>query len=98
VVLTSSATGNTAQQELVAALQATGRPVLVVAVGHPYDISVLPGVQSYLVTYSSTPVALESVARLLDGSLRPRGTLPVDIPSATSPATVLYPFGTGLTS
>ncbi|SDS91863.1 beta-N-acetylhexosaminidase [Friedmanniella luteola] len=98
VVMTSSATKDPAQQELVAALQRTGKPVLVVAVGHPYDISVLPGVPSYLVTCSTTPVALESLARLLDGAITPQGTLPVDIPSATDPGTVLHPFGTGLTS
>ena len=98
VVMTSSATRSPAQQALVAALQKTGKPVLVVAVANPYDISVLPGVQSYLATYSTTPVALESVARLLDGAITPRGKLPVDIPSATDPDTVLFGFGTGLTS
>jgi beta-N-acetylhexosaminidase len=98
VVMTSSATRSPAQQALVAALRKTGKPVLVVAVANPYDISVLPGMPSHLVTYSTTPVALESVARLLDGTLTPRGKLPVDIPSATDPDTVLFGFGTGLTS
>lgn len=98
VVMTSSATRYPEQQALVAALQKTGKPVLVVAVANPYDISVLPGVRSYLATYSTTPVTVESVARLLDGATTPRGKLPVDIPSATDPKTVLFPFGTGLTS
>ncbi|GAA1436161.1 glycoside hydrolase family 3 protein [Microlunatus lacustris] len=98
VVMTSSATRSPAQQALVAALLKTGKPVLVVAVANPYDISVLPGVQSYLVTYSTTPVAVESLARLLDGATTPRGKLPVDIPRADHPGTVLFPFGTGLTS
>lgn len=98
VVTTSGAGTNAAQQKLVAALQATGKPVLVVALGVPYDIADLPGTQSYLATYSSTPVALESVARLLDGAITPRGKLPVDIPSRTNPDVIQYPFGTGLTS
>lgn len=98
VVTTSGAGINAAQQKLVAALQATGKPVLVVALGVPYDIAALPGTQSYLATYSSTPVALESVARLLDGAITPRGKLPVDIPSRTNPDVIQYPFGTGLTS
>lgn len=98
VVTTSGAGTNAAQQKLVAALQATGKPVLVVALGVPYDIAALPGTQSYLATYSSTPVALESVARLLDGAITPRGKLPVDIPSRTNPDVIQYPFGTGLTS
>src|SRR3990170_1026630 len=75
LVTTSGAATNAAQQKLVAALQATGKPVLVVALGVPYDIAALPGTRSYLATYSSTPVALESVARLLDGAITPRGKL-----------------------
>jgi len=55
-------------------------------------------VQSYLATYSSTAVSLESVAKLLNGTIRPRGKLPVDIPSRTDPDQVLFPFGSGLTS
>lgn len=98
VVTTSGAGINAVQQKFVAALQATGKPVLVVALGVPYDIAALPGTQSYLATYSSTPVALESVARLLDGAITPRGKLPVDIPSRTNPDVIQYPFGTGLTS
>ena len=96
VVLTSGAWTDTAQQDLVAALQATGTPVLVVAVGVPYDIAVLPGTGSYVATCSSQPVALDSLARLLDGEITPKGTLPVDLPDADHPGTVLHPFGSGL--
>jgi beta-N-acetylhexosaminidase len=98
VVTTSGAATNAAQQRLVAALQATGKPVLVVALGVPYDIAALPTTRSYLATYSSTPVALESVARLLDGAISPRGKLPVDITTLGEHPVLLHPFGTGLTS
>jgi len=98
VVLTSNAWTNRAQQGLVAALQTTGKPVLVVAVGVPYDIAALPGTQSYVATYSYQLVALDSLARLLAGEITPRGKLPVDIPSPENPDTVVYPFGSGLTS
>ena len=98
VVTTSGAVKNAAQQKLVAALQATGKPVLVVALGVPYDIAALPQTRSYLATYSSTPIALESVARLLDGAITPRGKLPVDITTLAEDPVVLHRFGTGLTS
>jgi beta-N-acetylhexosaminidase len=95
VVLTSRAWDTAAsdpqarQQALVRALVATGRPVVVVAVRDPYDIAHLPGVTTYLATYSYQPVAMESLARVLLGVTAPRGRLPVAIPG-------LYPFGHGL--
>jgi beta-N-acetylhexosaminidase len=85
------------QQALVRALVAAGRPVVVVAVRDPYDIAHLPGVTTYLATYSFAAVAMESLARVLVGEIPPRGKLPVAIPVAADPATALYPFGHGLT-
>jgi len=83
------------QRALVRALVATGRPVVVVAVRDPYDIAHLPGVTTYLATYSYTAVAMESLARVLVGVKAPRGKLPVAIPAADSSAD-LYPLGHGL--
>jgi beta-N-acetylhexosaminidase len=85
------------QQRLVKALLATGTPVVVVAVRDPYDIAYLPGVRTYLATYSYSPVAIEAAARVIVGDVSPTATLPVDIPVAGDPNTVLYPFGHGLT-
>ncbi|MBC7560698.1 MAG: glycoside hydrolase family 3 C-terminal domain-containing protein [Dermatophilaceae bacterium] len=85
------------QQKLVAALLATGKPVVVVAVRDPYDIAYLPGVSTYLATYSYSPVAIESAVRVIVGEVAPTGKLPVDIPVAGDPATALFPFGFGLT-
>lgn len=96
VVTTSAAWNSSAQQQLVAALRATGKPVLVVALRDAYDIGHLDGVQSYLVTYSSTTVAVESALRVITGENKARGKLPVDIPDPDRPGTVLFPFGTGL--
>ncbi|MEU4424484.1 glycoside hydrolase family 3 N-terminal domain-containing protein [Actinoplanes sp. NPDC024001] len=96
VVLTSRAWDTTVadpggrQQALVKALVATGKPVVVVAVRDPYDIAHLPGVTTYLTTYSFTGVAMESLAKVLLGTTAPRGRLPVEIPG-------LYPYGHGLT-
>ena len=60
MVTTTDAWDSTAQQQLVDALLATGKPVLVVALRDPYDIAYLDGIETYLATYSSTPVAVES--------------------------------------
>ncbi|GIJ55445.1 glycoside hydrolase family 3 protein [Virgisporangium aurantiacum] len=102
VVLTSRAWDTTTadpggrQQALIRALVATGRPVVVVAVRDPYDIAHLPGVTTYLSTYSFTAVAMESLAKVLLGVTAPHGRLPVPIPVAGDPGTELYPFGHGL--
>lgn len=85
------------QQKLVAQLVATGVPVVVVAVRDPYDIAYLPGVSTYLATYSYSPVAIEAAARVITGEVSPTAKLPVDIPVKGNPSTPLYPFGHGLT-
>jgi beta-N-acetylhexosaminidase len=85
------------QQRLVAELVATGTDVVVVATRDPYDVASLPDARSYLATYSFSPVALSAAVRVLVGDTAPSGTLPVDIPTADDPDTVLYPFGHGLT-
>ena len=85
------------QQKLVKQLLATGKPVIVVATRDPYDIAYVDDASTYLATYSYSPVAIEAVARVITGDVSPTGKLPVDIPAANDPATVLYPFGHGLT-
>lgn len=85
------------QQRLVAALVATGKPVIVVAVRDPYDIAHLPGVTTYLAAYTYTPAAMDTLARALHGELSPHGRLPVTIVAAGDPGTALYPIGHSLT-
>ena len=85
------------QKKLVKALLATGKPVVVVAVRDPYDIAYLPGVKTYLATYSYSPVAIESAVRVIVGEVAPSGKLPVDVPVAGDPTTTLFPFGFGIT-
>jgi beta-N-acetylhexosaminidase len=83
-----------AQQAFVAALVATGKPVIVSGMRNPYDISRLP-VQTYLATYGFTPHSIESMVRVLFGEVNPTGTLPVTIPRADGSGP-LYPYGHGL--
>jgi len=83
-----------AQQAFVAALVATGKPVIVSGMRNPYDISRLP-VPTYLATYGYTPHSIESMVRVLFGEVNPTGTLPVTIPHADGSGP-LYPYGHGL--
>lgn len=102
VVVTTMKAGDTAtdeyggQKKLVKDLLATDATVVVLAVRDPYDIAEFPQAPTYLATYSDGAVAMTAAARVLLGEVPPRGKLPVDIPAADDPDTVLYPFGHGL--
>ena len=98
VVQTSNALGDPAarQLRLVRALAATGVPVVVVAVRDPYELAHLPEVPAQLATFSTVPAAMEALAKVITGERSPRGRLPVAVPSAGDPSTVLYPYGHGL--
>jgi beta-N-acetylhexosaminidase len=97
VVTTMKAWTSAAQRKLVNALLDTGKPVVVVATRDPYDIAYVDRASTYLATYSYSPVAIEAAARVITGDVSPSGKLPVDIPEAGAPTSVLYPFGHGLT-
>jgi len=84
-----------AQQALVRALLATGKPVVVSAMRNPYDVSRLTGVPTFLATYGYTAGSVESLTRVLFGEVNPAGRLPVTIPRADGSGP-LYPFGHGL--
>lgn len=96
VVTTNNARISAQQQKLVHELVATGKPVIAGAVGEPYDIAYFTEAPTYLTTYGSRPVSLRALAKVLFGEARPRGRLPVDIPSVADPSAILYPFGHGL--
>ena len=98
VVATNKAWATPGQQKLVEQLVATGKPVVVVAVRDPYDIAYFTDAPTYLATYSTTAISMESLAKVLFGEAQPRGKLPVMIPTAADPAVALYPFGHGLDS
>jgi beta-N-acetylhexosaminidase len=98
VVATNKAWTSAGQQKLVKQLVATGKPVVVVAVRDPYDIAYFTEAPTYLATYSTTAISMESLARVLFGEVQPAGLLPVDVPVAGDPGSVLYPFGHGLGS
>jgi beta-N-acetylhexosaminidase len=95
VVTSYNAWGDGTQRDLVAALLATGKPVVVVAVGGPYDIAYFPAVTTYLAAYDYQPVSVTAAADVLTGRARASGRLPVTIrtPDGTK---VLFGYGTAI--
>jgi beta-N-acetylhexosaminidase len=78
IVTTSDAWQNTSQQNLVRALLGTGKPVVVAALGTPYDAGILRA-PTFLAAYSAQPVSIGALANVLFGS-QPLGRLPVSVP------------------
>ena len=84
------------QRRLVEALLTTGKPVVAVATGTPYDLAAYPGVRAYvaayaltfLPTYAFSSAALDAAVEVVFGA-NPGGRLPV-------PISELYPIGHGL--
>ena len=85
----------TAQTQLVGALRATGKPVVVAAMRNPYDVASFPEAPTVLDTYGYTADQIESLVRVLFGEVNPTGRLPVSIPRADGTGE-LFPFGHGL--
>jgi beta-N-acetylhexosaminidase len=96
VVATSNASGSASQRDLVNALLATGKPVVLVATRNPYDIAALTQVPTYIASYSWSKPSMQAVARVLLGAVNPSGKLPVRIPDSSDPTLTLYPFGFGI--
>ncbi|XVQ12296.1 glycoside hydrolase family 3 protein [Spirillospora sp. CA-255316] len=65
------------------------RPVVVAALGSPYDLDRSTGAAATLATYSSGSAAVAALAKVLAGAVKPTGRLPVKAGGR--------PFGHGLT-
>lgn len=68
------------QAELMQYLIQSGRPIIGIAVGNPYDLLAFPQLRSHLVTYEYTEPALAAVVHVLFGEIQPCGRLPVGLP------------------
>ena len=74
LAVTRDAVRDAAQQRLVRGLVASGRPVLVLATGLPYDLGLFPGIRAAVASYSDSSVSLGAAAAVLAGRLpRPAG-------------------------
>ena len=89
----SSAPG---QIQLVNALLAAGKPLVLAAVGPPYDIAYFPGASTFITGYDYQPVSLHALVRGLFGEIDSTGRLPVTVTEPPPSTRVLYPFGYGL--
>ncbi len=76
-------------QLLTEMVKKAGAKTIVVAFGNPYTGGSIPGIKTYVCTYSNTVVSATSLARALFGEIPIHGRLPVSIPN-------LAPRGTGL--
>ncbi|GAA1736108.1 glycoside hydrolase family 3 protein [Isoptericola hypogeus] len=95
VFASNNASGNAAQQQMVDALAATGKPVIVVAARNPYDVNVFDDADAVLNSYGYNVVNYTAVVRALAGDINLWGKLPVAVPTADGSGTLL-PLGYGL--
>jgi beta-N-acetylhexosaminidase len=95
IVITERLGAHPQQRALVQRLLDTGRRVVIVYAGSPYDATWFPTAPAQVATYSDVPVSMRGLARVISGEASATGTLPVRIPKPGGGT--LYPFGHGLT-
>ncbi|MBB4705828.1 glycoside hydrolase family 3 protein [Sphaerisporangium siamense] len=78
VVVTTEDAGP-AQTRLVSAMAATGKKVVVVSMGAPYELTRLRGYDIALAVYADADASLRAAAKALNGDLTPKGRLPVGL-------------------
>jgi beta-N-acetylhexosaminidase len=84
LLLTLNAHRDAQQLGLLRRVALSGRAVIGLALGNPYDAASLPDVGTYLATYEYSPPAGEAAAGVLFGQTQPRGRLPVIMPNSMS--------------
>ena len=65
---------------MIRALLKLGKPLIVVALGTPYDLAHFPQVSTYLGAYGKAKMNAEAAVKVIFGELSPSGALPVSIP------------------
>lgn len=68
------------QVKLVRQLYRQNHNLIVVSLRNPYDLAAFPEVPCYLAAYSFRPPAMQALAKVLLGELKPKGVLPITIP------------------
>lgn len=79
IAVTVNAHLDTRQAQLMQALIGTGRRVIGIAAGNPYDPLAFPNLSTYLLTYEYTQPALRAAVRVLFGDITAQGRMPVSI-------------------
>ena len=91
IVGTFSAHLQPAQAAVVAAILASGKPTVTVALRTPWDLLAYPSARTHICSYGILPPSMEALAAALLGEAPFVGRLPVDIAG-------LHPRGHGLTA
>jgi beta-N-acetylhexosaminidase len=94
VDVSCNAWSDPAQRLLADQLRATGTPVVVVAVGAPYELGWTPSTPVFLASYGYQPSSLAAVVDVLFGA-QPLGRLPITIRTPDGSA-VVSRWGSGL--
>jgi len=85
------------QRKFVRQLLRFGGRVVVINVQSPYDVGWFPWAPGHIVTYGTVPVAMRSLAKVMNGETPASGRLPVRIPKLWSPESTWFRFGHGVT-
>ncbi len=93
--LTLNADTDIGQQRVVRALAGTGKRLITISIGRPYDQGFYRAAIN-ICLYSQSAASLRAAARVIFGEIAPAGHLPVAIPNGSDPSTTLYPLGFGL--
>ena len=68
------------QRKIFEMLQATGKPLIWVALGNPYILPLAPRIGTYMCTFSHSDVSQVAAAKALAGEIGVTGKMPVSIP------------------
>jgi beta-N-acetylhexosaminidase len=91
IIATYEAQNYSNQTTLVNQLIATGKPIICVGQGKPYELQGFTTVPAYLCAYSYRSCSFAAAADVIFGDYNPGGLLPVSVPGTS------YAFGWGLT-
>jgi beta-N-acetylhexosaminidase len=94
VILTNGGWRSRGQRTLVRTVRESVPRLILAAIGDPYDAGLVAHGGTMLLSYSSTPVAVDVLTEVLLGLRRPGGRLPVAV--GDDPQRPLFPFGAGL--
>ncbi|MNH74817.1 hypothetical protein D3C73_270370 [compost metagenome] len=82
VTYTSEGILPSGQKQLINKLcERTEGKLIVVSARNPYDINEVPEITTYLCAYENRPPAVDALAKVLIGQIRPSGQLPVSLNS-----------------
>jgi beta-N-acetylhexosaminidase len=96
VDVSNNAWSDPRQRALADQLHATGTPVIVLAVGAPYELGFAPNTPVFLASYGYQPPSMVAAADVLFGA-EPTGRLPITIRTPNG-STVVARWGSGLHS